>query len=352
MASQPEPAQLVEAMDEYLEAVRSIDGPMPSLGAADEDLDLVAAGVAPLPLPEALRTMWKRFQDPQLMPYPEWGTALERLESWRRERDEAAVALPVLFPIGSFGFALLLCADLTAPPELGVPLWEHEYVDGEARLRHRSLAAYYRAAAEAVRTGLVEWSFGRAAIADQRAWDEVTSRWNEEFAAHDDLGVEVVDTNSPLAWPHRWQVAAGVDIELARPRGATTTIATLIAGRAVQQPATIVGRIIGLAGSHESRRVQFRDSTGEIAVWIAGRADPFSVGVMRAEVELDVMLLPSVGRGEAASDQLGAWQGRVQHAALGGDLAGAQAAAVEFAKLLGPGSADAIAIAVRPASTA
>jgi hypothetical protein len=217
MASQPEPPQLAEALDDYLEAVRSIDGPMPSPGASDADLDLVAAGVAPLPLPVALRTMWKRFQDPQLMPYPEWGTAVERLDNWRRERDEAVVALPVLFPIGSVGFALLLCADLTAPPELGVPLWEHEYVDGEARLRHRSLAAYYRAAAEGVRIGLVEWSFGRAAIADQRPWDEITARWNEEFAADDDLGVDLVDTNSPLAWPRRWQAAAGVDVELARP---------------------------------------------------------------------------------------------------------------------------------------
>jgi hypothetical protein len=73
---------------------------------------------------------------------------------------------------------------------------------------------------------------------------------------------------------------------------------------------------------------------------------------MRADVELDVMLLPSVGRGEVTSDQLGAWQARVQRAALGGDLAGAQAAAVEFTKLLRPGSADALAIAVRPARMA
>lgn len=321
---------------------------MPSAGATAADLDAVATGVAPLPLPSPLRAMWGRFQDPSVMPYPDWGTALQRLELWRQEREEAGLSPSGLFPIASYQSDLLLCADLTAPPDLGVPLWELEYVDGEARLRHRSLAAFYQAAAEAVRAGLIEWGFGRAVLADRRAWDEIAARTNQALAIDIELGVEMVDTNRPLAWPRRWQIAEGLDLERARPLGATTTIAGLLGDRVVEQPATIVGSIRGLAGGLESSRVELHDSTGEIAVWIERTTDPFRVAVNHAEVEMDVVLLPSAGRGEAASARIEEWQARLQDLALGGHLVGAQGAAGRIAALIEPGSADALAIAVRP----
>jgi hypothetical protein len=80
----------------------------------------------------------------------------------------------------------------------------------------------------------------------------------------------------------------------------------------------------------------------------APTADPYFVVRIRNLVEIDVMRSAgnAAGGSESRLDRLRA---RIQDAVMRGDMAAAQAAALPLGRFLNPGSADVVALAVRPA---
>jgi hypothetical protein len=71
---------------------------------------------------------------------------------------------------------------------------------------------------------------------------------------------------------------------------------------------------------------------------------------MGAEVEADVVLLPTAGSGEAWDVNMASHQWAIQRAALGHDMSGAQRLAQELMRMLDPSTCDGVSVAVRPAS--
>jgi hypothetical protein len=253
----------------------------------------------------------------------------------------------VLFPV-AYQSQVYLMVDLSDAPHPEAPLLEVDYIDGTARPRYASLASFFGAASEAIGLGALRWHDGYA-VEDADAWRDLTAGWNARAAdGRPDAGE--VDIGSPLSWPERWRIASGIDAAAATPRGSSMTVRQLLTDRSAGAQ-TIVGRVVGLAGSAESGRLTIRDATGELVVWCDRRVDPFRVGVMRRTIEVDVILAPTeAGAGHRSSAELDAWHRRIQAAALAGNLPVAQELATEALKLIDPTTCDAVAIAVRPAS--
>jgi hypothetical protein len=333
------------AIDRYLEAARRAGAPGPDGPATERDLDAIRTAIAPLSLPGDVIAMWQRLQAPPAMPYPRWTDARTALDIWR-ENGAGPGGLPI-FPIAyeSHGF---LSAGLVGDGS-GSAIWRWAFDAEPAKLRHRSLAVAFDAAADALERGVFEWQNAHRylEVVDYDAWEAIVRARNEEAALDGvtDPGVDTVDLQSPLSWPAAWQQAAGVDVQAAAPRGASTTIDEY--HRARSTPATIVGTIVGLAGTAEGSRVTVEDGTGRLVVWCAAATDPYFVVRIRNVVEIDLLSPPGSGAGgsEAAIARL---QAEIQGAVIRGDMAAAQAAALPLADFIAPGSSDAVALAVRP----
>lgn len=301
--------------------------------------------VAPLNIPADLRTTWSRFQLSELLPFPGWIPA--RLALQFRADIEAGHGSMALFQV-AYEAHVELAVDLTAPAGVDSALWYVEIVGGAARRRYRSMAAFFGAAAAAIHSGILRWQDGYAQT-DEVAWDLLVEDWNKRVRTDDGLGADEVDLNRPFRWPGRWQRLAGLDPESARPRGPTHEIRMLLLATRPADRATVAGRVVGLAGGEDASRITLRDATGEMALWVPRETDPFWQAGMRAEVEIDVLLLPSVGSGEAWDADLTARQWAIQRAALGHDMAAAQRLVLELTQMFDPSTCDAIAVAVRPA---
>jgi hypothetical protein len=333
------------AIDRYLGAASRAGVPEPDGPATDRELAAVRDAIAPLRLADDVIAMWRRLQAPA-MPYPDWIEARHALEIWREEVSGTDRRLPI-FPIAyeSHGF---LSAGLVGDGIESV-IWSWAYDAEPARLRFRTLAVAFAAAADALEAAVFVWQAEHTylEVVDDNAWEAIVRARNQEAAADGafDPGIEIVDLQSPLRWPKAWQAAVGVDIGAAAARGATTTIRDFLAASAT--PATIAGTIVGLVGSSDGSRVTVDDGSGRLIVWCPAEADPYFVVRIRNVVEID--LVGPVGnagtRSEADLDRL---QAAIQEAGLRGDLAAAQRAAMPLVGFTEPGSADAVAGAVRP----
>jgi len=332
------------AIDRYVDAARRAGAPMPDGPASQRDLDTVRAAIAPLRLGDDVVAMWTRFQAPPAMPYPSWLTARLALDIWREDSSGSNVGLP-LFPIAyeSHGF---LSAGLVGD-SLESVIWRWAYDAEPATLRFRTLAVAFDAAADALDRGVFVWRDDHRylEVLDDEAWEEVVRGRNEEAVAGGafDPGITTLDLQSPLTWPEAWQLACGIDVQAAVPRGSTATIAVFLTSSA---SATIAGTIVGLLGSAEGSRITLDDGTGHLNVWCPTGADPFGVVRNGAGVEIDVLRSPGSAAGsEAELDRL---QAMIQSSVVRGDMAAAQAAAIRLAGFAGPESVDASAVAIRP----
>ena len=335
------------AIDRYLAAAGRAGAPGPDAGATERDLDAVRAAIAPSRLSDDVIAMWQRIQAPPAMPYPSWIDARTALEFWQLDVTAPGGGLPI-FPIAyeSHGY---LSAGLVGDERESV-IWSWVYDAEPARLRYRTLAVAFDAAADALERKVFVWREAQRYldVVDYDAWGAIVRARNEEAAADGAFnpGVDRVDLQSPLSWPEAWQLASGVDVRAAAPRGASTTISDFL--RTSSPAATIVGTIVGLVGSAEGSRVTLDDGSGRLVVWCPATADPYFVVRIRNLIEIDV--IRSAGSPAGASEsKLDRLRARIQDAAMRGDMAAAQTAALPLGRFLNAGSADAVALAVRPA---
>jgi hypothetical protein len=334
------------AIDRYLAAAARAGADVPDGPATEADLDAVRTALAPLRLADDIIAMWRRVQAPPAMPYPSWISAREALDLWRADSTDTGRGLPI-FPIAyeSHGF---LSAGLVGN-DTESTIWSWAYDAEPARLRYLTLAVAFDAAADALDRSVFRWRADHQYldVVDDDAWDALVHSRNEEAAADGafDPGVDTIDLQSPLSWPATWQLASGVDVLSAVPRGASTTISDL--REASSTSGTVVGTIVGLVGSSDGSRMTLDDGSGRLVVWCPPAADPYFVVRMRNVVEVDVFTLPGNGAGTSGAevDRLHA---AIQDAVVGGDITAAQAAAVSLGEFAAPGFADAFAVAVRP----
>jgi hypothetical protein len=88
-------------------------------------------------------------------------------------------------------------------------------------------------------------------------WDtELALTHPERIPAHPVYGAQVAFPRDPLEWPAYWQRASGIDPADAEPRGATVSVASLLASdSAFEIRATIIGEVRALMGKrgHDPR---------------------------------------------------------------------------------------------------
>jgi hypothetical protein len=334
------------AIDRYLESSTRAGAPAPAGPATKRDLDAIQRAVAPMIVGEDMLAMWRRLQAPPAMPWPNWLHARDALDIWREDVSPSGRGLPI-FPIAyeSHGF---LSVSLVGQGTNSA-VWSWAYDAEPARLRFRTLAVAFEAAADAIDQGACIWRTDHRylEVVQHPTWEAIVRARNDEALADGSAtrGVESVDLQSPLSWPDAWKVAAGVDVGAAAPRGSSTTIRDLLASRST--PATIAGTIVSLMGGGEGSRVTVDDGTAQIVVWCPTGVDPYYVVRLGNLVEVDITTTPGTAGllGETEIDRL---QAEIQNAALRGDMAAAQATAMPLVRFVSADSADVVAAAVRP----
>lgn len=318
---------------------------------ADAALRQIAAAIAPLRLPAELEEFWRRV-DPQsitVAPYPHLTSPDFALDSWRSHCDELEGMVPrVLFPVAyeSHGF---LMVELEDGRGTGGPVFAWAYADEAFVLSFPTLSAYLHLLATMVELG--EFAHREASRTSYIEFDP-DGRWDDavavRLAAAQPIGIHGSTRRigaEVRSWPDAWQVAAGLAEETRTLRGATATIADVLrraeAGESVR--ATVRARVIQLAGTAEGRRATIDDGTASLDIWCPAAVCAYGP-IIRTEFEFDVVVGPSP---KPSRD----WRGRlrdVQARALGGDLAGAQEAAISWHKETFGTPATAEATAVRP----
>jgi hypothetical protein len=156
-----------------------------------------------------------------------------------------------------------------------------------------------------------------------------------------DLRAIPMDVDS---WPAHWLAASGIDLRDRVPRGATHTIAELVAA-AAGGPVTgrIHGRVIRAVGIGADTLVLVDDGTRPLDVWCPSGTSPWGP-VHTRSFEFEVTL----ERPADAPPDLDTTHAEVSRHALAGDLEAAQAAAERFARELQAHRPAAVAHDIRP----
>jgi hypothetical protein len=324
-------------LDDFFAAIAEQGKPAPEEPISAEDLATVAGAVAPLQLPASLVATWRRFQsgNSTVLTWMPMLPALHGLELWRQE-----FPVSVLWPLAyeSHEFLLVELATSTTP---GGALFRWGYDASPAQPVFPDLETAFACAAEGWRRGVLStWE-----SPTQEAWTRLRATYSEaaDYPAHL-APFEAIDLARPLSWPRVWQEASGIDPAAAEPRGSTTTIRALRGRQAGS--GTVAGRIAGLSGTAAGSRAVIDDGTGQLVVWCPAATNPFGAVVSGQQVELDVVV--TSGDEKQSSREFDALADGISTSAMAGDLAAAQAYALELGSFLDPSAADALAIAARP----
>jgi hypothetical protein len=259
----------IDALAHALTA-NGVEGPRPP--AEPYDLDAIDAELAPMSLPAQVRRFWERVDPASLRvwPYPEPIPPSNALEAWMGRRDE----FPGLAPLALFdvGYASHQCmsVELDSPFGCGGTLFEWNLVDVPFYVRYNDLAGWLDRITEL----LIGEQFDRRegpngavlVLTDPDAATPMTELPGPT-SPNPVHGQITRYERDPLQWPLRWQRLSGIEPEDLKPRGATHTVAELLASDPARPlEATIAARVIDLGGSSDITRVRVSDGTGVMAI--------------------------------------------------------------------------------------
>ena len=245
----------------------------------------------------------------------------------------------VLFPLAyeSQEFLLVELATSTTP---GGALFRWGYDGGPAQPVFPDLETAFACAAEGWRRGVLStWE-----SPTQDAWTRLSATYSQAADYPEHLApFEAIDLARPLSWPRVWQEASGIDPALAEPRGSTTTIQALREGRRERDDRRQDRRPF----RNRSRIACRRRRRHRRARRVVSLRDQ-SVRGRRLRPTRRAGRRGHVRRREASSREFDALAAGISTSAIAGDLAAAQAYALELGSFLDPAAADALATAARP----
>lgn len=328
-------------------------GPAPA-GVGDE-LARIREQIAPLRLPEQVDRFWRRV-DPstiRVAPVPRPSGPRFSLDGWLMHCETRPLMYPrLLFPVCYESHAFL-SVELEDGRGSGGPLLAWEYAGDGYRVAAASLADYVDLLAMWIEVR--EFSYVHH---EGRSWP--VFHHEGDWKQVRDARVRAAGTLGPLGagprhigeqpkdWPAHWLAAEPLDTDALRPRGATTTISDLLARAAAggEATGTIQVRVGRTTFSDAGGRWEVSDGTGALDLWCPAAVMIYPSGRYEA-YEVDVVVRPP--QPESADAQAG-WGlgGDMEAAARAGDIAGAQAAAVEFYRAMFETRAQAEATAIRP----
>jgi len=338
---------IYEALDRLVTA-RRVAGLRPlKPSKAQKELRAIVEAVHPLRLPDDLLAFWSQVDvfslDPAPWPAPQSLDFV--LETWREHQDGTFAHPRLMLPFcySSHAFTMV---ELHAAGDRGGTLFNWAYGGGEFDVSFPSVTAWVDLLATMIETGDFEggsnWS-GEWSGLDLGLWDELR---NLRLALALPLPTYGATTNFSdvlHAWPEHWRTSSGLDPVADRGHGATTTIAGLLErARHGDARGTVHARIVSSAGKADGLLVTLDDGSATVSVWCPAAVTAY----MNTQATLEYDLL--VKRSPATQADTGGMIADIQRAALSGDLAGAQSAAMPLYDALFGGSHQAEALAIRP----
>jgi hypothetical protein len=288
------------SIDVLIDALAAADVEPPRAPADLEVLERIASAIAPLRLPADLRRFWERI-DPLTLRADVFPTLREpqfALQSWRREREKFPQLPAILFLVGYESWSCM-SIELDGVDSVGGALFQWSLEDGDFHLGYHGLGDWLARIAELVRAG----SYERQARQDGSASLRIVDEWDEIRSAalraggsiHPIYGETTAVPRDPRDWPAHWLRAAGIESSDVIARGATATIAELLASDpASELRATIAGRVLGLAGGADVN-VRVSDGTETITVLCPAAVTTFGP-IVGESFEFDVVVPPGPRR--------------------------------------------------------
>jgi hypothetical protein len=272
----------IDALADALSAA-GVDPPRPPSEATD--LDAVDAAIAPLALPQQLRRFWERvdLRSLHLWPYPHPIEAAFALDTWKEHRDEFPGMAPRPLFLVAYESWTCLSVELDSPFGPGGALFEWRLEDGGFHQRYHELSEWLDRMTELVLAGEFERRDGvhgpTLVLLDPHTPMTMSAR--PAIAYYE---------RELLKWPLHWQRLSGIEREDVKLRGATHTIAELLASdRSQPLEATIVARVTDLGSWSGNTRVRVDDGTGVMAINCPTAVTALGPG-MRREFEFDVIV--------------------------------------------------------------
>ncbi len=328
-------------------------GPAPA--GVDAQLQLVRERIAPLRLPEEVDRFWRRI-DPttvRVAPTPRPSGPKFALDGWLMHRDTRPLMYPrLLFPVFYESWASL-SVELEDGQGSGGPLLAWAYAGGDGyRVAAPSLADYVDLLAMWIEAGEFSWVHHEGTswpvFNGEGDWTQMRDARVAAAGPLGRLGSVRHIGDEPATWPAHWWAAEELDGDALRPRGATTTIAVLLAQAAagVEVTGTIQVRVGRTTSSDAGSRWEVSDGTGTLDLWCPAAAMTYPTGRCDG-YEVDVVVHPPEPHRPGAD---AGWDltGDIEAAARAGDIAGAQGAAVEFYQAMFQTRVQAHATAIRP----
>jgi hypothetical protein len=294
-------------IDRFLALLRrlGLDEPQPSDPAV---LAEVEQALAPLRLPAEARRLVERVDlaTVRLQVFPGFQGLALSVELWRQ-----LIELGRAIPRPLFGLCceshVFLLVELDDPHGQGGGAlfeWANDDPSVQHTLRHYSVADWLDTIiAVADGGGVTPGRDGTWAWLDQDHYEQMRSERLAASPPHPVYGRPALHPRYPHLgygiflgpdvrdWPAHWRSLSGFDDDVLAPRGATHTVAALLAEaeREDQARGTIVGEVVSIAGSDRGVTALVDDGTGTLPIWSS--ADVAKLGPsLRRRFEFDVVL--------------------------------------------------------------
>lgn len=274
------------AIERLLRAYEAAGGKVEEFDpVAEADLDALRLSVAPLRLPTDIEALWRRFQVdgvPGIIDTHSLAPVEVAIGAQGHTFQSRA-----LLSIGGDGQTRCFLELDDARGAGGGAVWTVDEFAPELREAAPSVASLLDATAAAWERGVARLSPAHPfpwAVWDQDAW----ARLKAEM-----LPAGRLAGSRPRGWLPRWLAAERLTAADVEPRGATTTVAALLAaGEGWRTAETIRGRVSSLV-SAIACGATIDDGTGRMAVYIPREADLFALLRFDHDIELDVRRFPA-----------------------------------------------------------
>ena len=294
------------ALDSLCEALAGAGVERPSPPAALSALEELEAAIAPMRLPADVRRFWERVDAATLgaMTDPELHGPDLALMSWRMGRAEFAAGQPAALVQVAYSSHQCMSVELDVGDIQGGALFEWNLVDGGFERRFNGLGEWLAYISRLIDRGCFEAlqsiGLGRRLLVPDRERDSEERASRPVPPPHPVHGTTIHVGRDILDWPEHWQRAAGLRPEDLQPRGATHTVAALLATPASERMrATIAARVVGLMGTGGWTRVRVDDGTAELDI-VCPAATTLLGPRMGDWFEFDIVIEPGAETGATA----------------------------------------------------
>lgn len=334
----------IDRLDAALRAARL----QPLEPAANTDaLAVIVESISPYALPDDVARFWERVQVEQ-DDFPVSGSRMGSLSPPAVALDTYHLNLEPEFAM-VFGPPLLFPIARHAETQWSVELRSQWAAGGvvvshldDMEVEYPTFADLLDVYAELVEEGAYLPDEDRPALLGEDEQRKQRGRLDDP-ALRSTYGPSLRVSVDPSGWPAHWLASAGIDPASRAPLGATHTVAELVSAAATSPVAgRIHGVIVHLAGIGGDSILVVEDGTGQLGVSCPAGTSPWGPA-SRQRVELEVTVERPVEKLDLESGHA-----EVVRHALGGDVAGAQAATSSFFDRLTEARPSAVATDLRP----